>query len=91
MPKQSVKPPGWFANAPAAADSDRDLNQAKRKGRFQLTGSHYPLHPVRVMADFALKLPTVAALVAGVFALGLGAYAQKDDAKVTDLNNPKAT
>ena len=90
MPKQSVKHPGWFANAPAAADSDRDLNQAKRKGRLQLTGSHYSLHPERAMASFALKLPTVAALAAGVFALGLWACAQKDDAKVTDLNNRKA-
>ena len=42
-------------------------------------------------ALFALKLPTVAALAAGVFGLGLGECAQKDDAKVMDLNNPKAT
>ena len=91
MPKQNVKPPGWFVNAPAAANSDRDLKQAKRKGSLQLTVSNYPLHPERVIAPFALKLPTVAALAAGVFALGLGACAQKDDAKVTDLNNPKAT
>ena len=91
MPKQSVNPPGWFANAPAADDSGQDLKQAKRKGRLQLTGSHYPLHPERVMAPFAMKLPTVAALAAGVFALGLGAYAEKGVAKVTDLNNPKTT
>ena len=77
MPKQSVKPPGWFVNAPAAADSDRDLKQAKRKGRLQLTGSHYPLHPEWVMAPFALKLRTVAALAAWFFALGLRAFAQK--------------
>ena len=37
------------------------------------------------MAPLSLKLPTVAALAAGL--LGLGACAQKDDAKVTDLNN----
>ena len=91
MPKQSVKHPGWFANAPAAADSDRDLKQAKRKGRLQLTGNHYPLHPERIVVPFVLKFPTVADLAAGVFALGLGACAQKDDAKVTDLNDPKAT
>ena len=39
------------------------------------------------MAPLSLKLPTVAALAAGVLALGLGACAQKDGAKVTDLNN----
>ena len=43
------------------------------------------------MAPFALTLPTVAALAAGIFTFVLGACAQKDDAKVTDLNKPKAT
>ena len=39
------------------------------------------------MVPFSLKLPTVAALAAGVLAIGLGACAQKADPKVTDLNN----
>ena len=34
-----------------------------------------------------MKLPSIAVLAAGVLALGLGSCAQKEAAKVTDLNN----
>ena len=76
-----------FANAPAPADQARELAQARRNERVQLTGSQSRSILSGWWFPFSLKLPTVAALAAGVLAFGLGACAQKEDAKVTDLNN----